>query len=160
MDKQTKSKIFGACLLAALGAITGLMTAPLGVPLMLTFTTKEPVNFTNFGQILYGGDPLGSWAQFMTATLGRSHGLTIIAAWCVIVACIIGVALALHLLNQPTRQVDRGILGDAKLIKANKEIRQRNDYWNGVENPREPGSSSQAPKAAISMTQPSPIGPL
>lgn len=139
MDDNMRSKIIwgGVCL--ALCIALGAVTAPLGIPLITMLGGGEQDGFARLGHVLFGGNMLASWQDYMGQVLASPAQLKLLVAWCGLVTIVIAGFAIMNRLNQPTRNVDRGILGDAKLIKASKEIRQRNDYWNGVGEPEGAG---------------------
>lgn len=138
MSNKAKVSI-GCCLVAVLGVLIGAFTAPLGVPLTGTLINHQKPDFTGFGSLLTSGDMATSLKAYLNGIMSSEGGPVALLAWCLLAIAVIAIALLCQWLNQPQRQVEQCVLGDARLITSRSEIRRRNDFWGGQDEPKAAG---------------------
>lgn len=132
-------------LIAAIAFIAGsvaiaVVAAPIGVPMASNILFKTGANFKPLWSIITGGDPAGSLSQYMAQLFASEHGVPAFLLWLGFVAFIFGMVLLMqHFKKEEQRNVSGGILGDAKLITSMRELRKKNDFWNGRGAPKKAG---------------------
>lgn len=139
MKTETIKKVFTCCLVAAGGIAIGAATAPIGMPLMDMLIAQEQPDFSGLMGILSGSDMIADWQAWLAQALAADSGVVVFAAWCALAILAIALALLCKWLKQPQRQVDQGVLGDARLITSRGEIRRKNDFWDGKGTPEAGG---------------------
>lgn len=123
---------------ALCGVALGLTTAPIGIPLLTSILTGSKADFSGLSALAFSTDHLGAFLRYLARTAQSPAGLAFLAAWCLIAAAAVGLALARRL-REDDRSVDEGILGDSKLIENEREVLRRNDFWNGAGEPESAG---------------------
>lgn len=136
MSRDITKKAAQSCVVAALGIALGAVTAPLGMPIMATLLFKTKPDLSGLLGILTCGDMLAGWSALISKAVAAEGGPAELALWCLLSLAVV----ALHKwLNEPKRTVEQGILGDARLVTSPAEVRRRNDFWNGKDEPERAG---------------------
>lgn len=139
MKTKIIKKVSTCCLVAAAGIAIGAATAPIGLPLMGMLITHEQPDFSGLMGIAASSDMIAGWREWMAQALAADGGSAIFAAWCALATFTISAALLCERAKQPRRQVEQGVLGDARLITSRSEIRRKNDFWDGKGTPKAGG---------------------
>lgn len=127
------------CATAALGGALGAATAPAGMPLAGMLLRGTAPDLSGALSILASGDAAAAWARWMRRALSADGGPALLALWCAVCAAALAGAVWYRRLKEPERRVERGVLGDARLIDSPAEIRRKNDFWNGSGTPPSAG---------------------
>lgn len=136
MSRDITKKAAWGCVVAALGIALGAVTAPLGMPIMATLLFKTKPDLSGLLGILTCGDMPAGWSAWISKAVAAEGGPAELALWCLLALAVV----ALHKwLNEPKRTVEQGILGDARLVTSPAEVRRRNDFWNGKDEPERAG---------------------
>ena len=124
----------------ALGIGAGIALAPYLAPYLAAFIAKQPASSVECAHIL-GSKGAEDYANYYLGTLREP--LQIVALLVLLAGCLVLSILALLYLNPSVlttkRVVDKGILGDARLISSEREIAKRNDLWSGRGEPKGSG---------------------
>ncbi len=139
MINKTTKKVILITICIFLCIICGIFTAPIGIPFIVSAETKQALDLSIVPAIYGKGDIIGNLQTYIFNLLASPTGMQNLALWCALVLIVIGCIVVVNLNNQPSRNVDEGILGNSILIKAMSEIRQRNDFWNGRGEPKNAG---------------------
>lgn len=134
------SKILTAAAFAAASLAIALAAAPAGVPLAGNVLFGGDADLNQLLAILAAGDPVGGWCGYLSDLFAGQRGFQAFLSWWALVALALGAALLVRRFEKDgERNVDGGILGDAKLITSMSEIRRKNDFWNGEGKPKKAG---------------------
>ena len=139
MDSNTTKRAASLGICAVVCMTIGALTAPLGIPLAGTLIYGLPCDLGPLLGILGSADLAASWHAYMTQALANARGVICLAAWCALIAACVGLYALVKQLQRPDRNVERGVLGDARLIIGPAEIRRRNDFWDGKGRPEGAG---------------------
>lgn len=114
---------------AALSVVLGALAAPFAAPVLGFALLRQPI-----GHI----PKFNSWEGAMRDTLAYYGGLVegaspLNAFACSMVAAAFAVAVIMlwAQARYPDRNVKNGVLGDARIIDAERERRAKNDFWDG-----------------------------
>lgn len=77
------------------------------------------------------------WAAFWTSGEWFSHVPFMLAGFALTFLVLFGYSVAKE--GERTREVDRGIYGDARVIRGAAELNRRNDFWDGTGMPERAG---------------------
>lgn len=138
-SSMRRERIFKFAIIALCGIAAGLAMAPLGVPMLLSVLTGEKANFSGLSSVVFASDPIAALQLYLSRTAQSFAGIGCLFLWCLVLTAAIGLALLCRYLNEADRNVDEGILGDAKLVQDAREIRRRNDFWDGKVEPDSAG---------------------
>lgn len=117
--------------------LTGALSAPLGVPLLIFFSTGGKYGGELFGATIGSVADFSSWCGVVAALATHQITNQFLALWIVIIAVLSGVFLLYKRLNA-SRRVAAGKtpLGNAKIEKGVLALRAKNDFWNGRATPK------------------------
>lgn len=121
------------------GVAAGLATAPLGVPMLLYLLTGTKADFSALSSVAFAGNSFAELLHYLSRTAQDLSGFACLFLWCLVATAIFSLALLCKRLSESSRCVDEGVLGDAKLIEEAREIRKRNDFWDGEGEPERAG---------------------
>lgn len=138
-SSMRRERFFKLAVIALCGIAAGLAMAPLGVPLLLSVLTGEKASFSGLSSVVFASDPIAALQLYLSRTAQSFAGIGCLFLWCLVLTAAIGLALLCRDLNEADRNVDEGILGDAKLIQDVREIRRLNDLWDGKGDPDSAG---------------------
>ena len=139
MSSDIAKKAVWGCVVSVLGIALGVVTAPLGMPMMATFLFKTKPDLSCLLGILTCGDMPAGWSDWMSKAVAAEGGPAELALWCLLALAVIAVVALHKWLNEPKRTVEQGILGDARLVTSPAAVRRRNDFWNGKDEPERAG---------------------
>lgn len=122
-----------------LGAILGIASSPIGVPILISLFHSSAPSLSHILQPSSIGEFLSSWISYIGLLFQSSTGVFFLTAWCSSISLISLFRTLVDRLSKPDRCVDEGILGDAHLITSMKEIRRKNDFWDGKGVPEKAG---------------------
>lgn len=124
---------------ALCGVAAGLATAPLGVPMLLYLLTGTKADFSALSSVAFASNSFAELLHYLSRTARNLSGFACLFLWCLVATAILALALLCKRLSESSRCVDEGVLGDAKLIEETREIRKRNDFWDGEGEPERAG---------------------
>ena len=116
MSSDIAKKAVWGCVVSVLGIALGVVTAPLGMPMMATFLFKTKPDLSCLLGILTCGDMPAGWSDWMSKAVAAEGGPAELALWCLLALAVIAVVALHKWLNEPKRTVEQGILGDARLV--------------------------------------------
>ena len=133
------AKAFWGGVVAALGVVLGLATAPLFVPALEKLVFHDGGNADLAIVSFSGGADAGGWQGYLTTTASTLEGFFLLALWCAVAIAILGAYVAWNEHGKKDRMVKNGVLGDSRLISSTRELRQKNDFWDGKGVPEKGG---------------------
>lgn len=139
MTKETIMRVFWGGVVAALGVVLGLATAPLFVPVLGKLIFHDGGNADLAIASFFGGAGAGGWQGYLTTTASTLEGFCLLALWCAAAIAILGAYVAWNECGKKDRMVRNGVLGDSKLVSSTRELRQKNDFWDGRGAPEKAG---------------------
>lgn len=126
-----------ACLLAC--NVLGVLTAPLGVPLVQMFMQGGKADFTPLFSLMGSQDVFSSVTSFLSRVIADPTLFSFLVVWCVTLSTALTLSVLYAHRKKTSRNVEDGILGDARLIKDKATIKRTNDFWNGKGEPESAG---------------------
>ena len=139
MTKEAITKVFWGGVVAALGIVLGLATAPLFVPVLEKPIFHDGGNADLAIASLFGGASAGGWQGYLTTTASTLEGFCLLALWCAVAIAALGAYVAWNEYGKKDRMVKNGVLGDSRLVSSTRELRQKNDFWDGKGTPEKAG---------------------
>lgn len=139
MTKVIAAKVFWGGVVAALGVVLGLATASLFVPALEKLVFHDGSNADLAIASFSGGTGAGGWQGYLATTASTLEGFFLLALWCAVAITILGAYVAWNEYGKKDRMVKNGVLGDSKLISSTRELRQKNDFWDGKGVPEKGG---------------------
>lgn len=139
MTRKIATKVFWGGVVTALGVVLGLATAPPFVPILEKLVFHDSSNADLAIASFSGGAGAGGWQGYLTTTASTPEGFFLLALWCAVAIAILGVYIAWKEYGKKDRMVKNGVLGDSKLISSTRELRQKNDFWDGKGVPEKAG---------------------
>lgn len=134
-----RNKIIIITIVCALLLCLAVLTAPFGIPAMGSLLQMETGTVTANLSILFDGDVLADWQAYIFDVLSKPDYLISLAAWWGVIILVTLTVALVNMGNKTEREVNGGVLGDSKIVKSMKEIRVRNDFWNGKGIPKSAG---------------------
>ncbi|WP_417304385.1 type IV secretory system conjugative DNA transfer family protein [Ellagibacter isourolithinifaciens] len=122
-----------AILAAAFAAVIDIVCYPIVAP--ATSCMVAGAAFDWMGWLDAMGFDL--WAAFWTSGEWFSHVPFMLAGFALTFLVLFGYSVAKE--GERTREVDRGIYGDARVIRGAAELNRRNDFWDGTGMPERAG---------------------
>lgn len=122
-----------AILAAAFAAVIDIVCYPIVAP--ATSCMVAGVAFDWMGWLDAMGFDL--WAAFWTSGEWFGHVPFMLAGFALTFLVLFGYSVAKE--GERTREVDRGIYGDARVIRGAAELNRRNDFWDGTGMPERAG---------------------
>lgn len=122
-----------AILAAAFAAVIDIVCYPIVAP--ATSCMVAGAAFDWIGWLDAMGFDL--WAAFWTSGEWFSHVPFMLAGFALTFLVLFGYSVAKE--GERTREVDRGIYGDARVIRGAAELNRRNDFWDGTGMPERAG---------------------
>lgn len=122
-----------AILAAAFAAVIDIVCYPIVAP--ATSCMVAGAAFDWMGWLNAMGFDL--WAAFWTSGEWFSHVPFMLAGFALTFLVLFGYSVAKE--GERTREVDRGIYGDARVIRGAAELNRRNDFWDGTGMPERAG---------------------
>lgn len=122
-----------AILAAAFAAVIDIVCYPIVAP--ATSCTVAGAAFDWMGWLDAMGFDL--WAAFWTSGEWFGHVPFMLAGFALTFLVLFGYSVAKE--GERTREVDRGIYGDARVIRGAAELNRRNDFWDGTGMPERAG---------------------
>lgn len=132
-------RVFWGGVVAALGVVLGLATAPLFVPVLGKLIFHDGGNADLAIASFFGGAGAGGWQGYLTTTASTLEGFCLLALWCAASIAILGAYVAWNECGKKDRMVRNGVLGDSRLVSSTRELRQKNDFWDGRGAPEKAG---------------------
>ena len=126
-----------AFLFAAVVIALTLLCAPFASPVIVGAVEGEEIE----RNVL----PTAATANLLDYCIDYSVGLANSPRWYVLAitaaafAAAVALIVAAHSATRPRRNVENGVLGDSRLITSEREIRQKNDFWDGKGAPKTAG---------------------
>lgn len=139
MTRKIATKVFWGGVVTALGVVLGLATAPPFVPILEKLVFHDSSNADLAIASFSGGAGAGGWQGYLTTTASTPEGFFLLALWCAAAIAILGAYIAWKEYGKKDRMVKNGVLGDSKLISSTRELRQKNDFWDGKGVPEKAG---------------------
>ena len=139
MTRKIATKVFWGGVVTALGVVLGLATAPPFVPILEKLVFHDGSNADLAIASFSGGAGAGGWQGYLTTTASTPEGFFLLALWCAAAIAILGAYIAWKEYGKKDRMVKNGVLGDSKLISSTRELRQKNDFWDGKGAPEKAG---------------------
>lgn len=139
MTRKIATKVFWGGVVTALGVVLGLATAPPFVPILEKLVFHDSSNADLAIASFSGGAGAGGWQGYLTTTASTPEGFFLLALWCAVAIAILGAYIAWKEYGKKDRMVKNGVLGDSKLISSTRELRQKNDFWDGKGVPEKAG---------------------
>lgn len=128
MRDKAKGKAATCAIVIACGLVIGVASSPLGVPLVALLIAPDLYPYLpNPFAGREGIDWLGNIEEFVENP--ALHKLLII--WCLALLASLGLAILLRMAQRPSRDVENGIFGDAKILEAKHDLMKRNDFYSG-----------------------------
>lgn len=109
----------------------GLATAPLFVPVLEKLIFHDGSNADLAIASFFGGAGAGGRQGYLTTTAGTPEGFCFLVLWCSVAIAVLGAYVAWNEYGKKNRMVKNGVLGDSRLISSTRELRQKNDFWDG-----------------------------
>lgn len=125
------------CLLAC--NVLGVLMAPLGVPLVQMFVQGDNADFTPLFSFMGSQDVFSSATSFLSKVIADPALFSFLVVWCVALSTTLTLSMLFAYRKKTSRNVEDGILGDARLIKDKATIKCTNDFWNGKGEPKSAG---------------------
>lgn len=122
-----------AILAAAFAAVIDIVCYPIVAP--ATSCMVAGAAFDWMGWLDAMGFDL--WAAFWTSGEWFGHVPFMLAGFALTFLVLFGYSVAKE--GERTREVDRGIYGDARVIRGAAELNRRNDFWDGIGMPERAG---------------------
>ena len=122
-----------AILAAAFAAVIDIVCYPIVAP--ATSCMVAGAAFDWMGWLDAMGFDL--WAAFWTSGEWFGHVPFMLAGFALTFLVLFGYSVAKE--GEHTREVDRGIYGDARVIRGAAELNRRNDFWDGIGMPERAG---------------------
>lgn len=122
-----------AILVAAFAAVIDIVCYPIVAP--ATSCMVAGATFDWMGWLDAMGFDL--WAAFWTSGEWFGHVPFMLAGFALTFLVLFGYSVAKE--GERTREVDRGIYGDARVIRGAAELNRRNDFWDGTGMPERAG---------------------
>lgn len=114
----------------------GTASSPFGVPMLALLVEPDLYpSMPNPFATPEGFDWLGGIGAYAADPALRS----LLAAWCLAVLACMGLMLLLRTVQRPSRDVENGILGSARVVSDPRELKLRNDFWDGKGTPEKAG---------------------
>lgn len=134
--KAVGGALLAAAVVVAVAALT-VLCAPVLAPFFVSAVEGEQIPW-QAQAIIASGDPVSFCMDYSRelATGDRRYVLPLTA---VVAAAFVTLAIFVRQISRPGRNVDGGILGDAHLVTSVREIRRKNDFWDGKGTPRTAG---------------------
>ena len=139
MTRETAAKVIWGGFIAALGVVLGLATAPLLVPALEKLIFHDGGNADLAIASFFGGAGAGGWQGYLATTASTLEGFCLLALWCAVAIAILGAYVAWNEYGKKGRMVRNGVLGDSRLISSTRELRRKNDFWDGKGAPEKAG---------------------
>lgn len=139
MTRGTAAKVIWGGVIAALGVVLGLATAPLLVPVLEKLIFHDGSNADLAIASFFGGAGAGGWQGYLATTASTLEGFCLLTLWCAVAIAILGTYVAWNEYGKKGRMVRNGVLGDSRLISSTRELRQKNDFWDGKGAPEKAG---------------------
>lgn len=116
------------------GAIT-ICAYPLLAPFAeLALAGAEPSSYLD---VLSGVEPISQWTRFWVSSLWVRH-LPCMLAMLAILSLVMLAYLAVQDVREK-RVVSNGIYGEARIISSARELKEKNDFWDGRGTPKSAG---------------------
>lgn len=130
MEDKRKAA-FTAIIIAISGIVLALATLPAGLPVVRAIASGTALNIKPVMRILTSGDPLNAWAAYLGKALTNVEALPFAMLWLLACIAVVAAFAVYGALKSPKRGVEGGVLGDARLVTSPREIRKKNDFWDG-----------------------------
>lgn len=150
MTRGTAAKVIWGGVIAALGVVLGLAAAPLFVPVLEKIIFHDGSNADLAIASFFGGAGAGGWQGYLATTASTLEGFCLLALWCAVAIAILGAYVAWNEYGKKGRMVRNGVLGDSRLISSTRELRQKNDFWDGKGAPEKAGLVISGSRATCS----------
>lgn len=124
---------FNAVLSASFAAVLTVTCYPLAAPVIACAAGSAPVDWISW----IDGIGFDMWSAFWLSGSWLDHIVFMIAAFSLSFLVLLGYTVAKD--SGRSRNVDRGIYGDARVISGATELNRRNDFWSGSGAPERAG---------------------
>lgn len=84
MSSDIAKKAVWGCVVSVPGIALGVVTAPLGMPMMATFLFKTKPDLSGLLGILTCGDMPAGWSDWMSKAVAAEGGPAELALWCLL----------------------------------------------------------------------------
>ena len=122
-----------AILAAAFAAVIDIVCYPIAAPAISCMVAGAAFDWMGWLDAM-GFD---LWAAFWTSGEWFGHVPFMLAGFALTFLVLFGYSVAKE--GERTREVDRGIYGDARVIRGAAELNRRNDFWDGTGMPERAG---------------------
>lgn len=116
-----------------LGVVTIAVLYPFLAPVIMFATTGTAIDWTTY----LSGLNLSVVQEFWGSGTWSAHIQFILATF-IVISIILYVCISSNH-TKGDRTVEKGIYGDARIIRGNTELKRRNDFWNGKGTPKSAG---------------------
>lgn len=114
MTRGTAAKVIWGGVIAALGVVLGLATAPLLVPVLEKLIFHDGSNADLAIASFFGGTGAGGWQGYLATTASTLEGFCLLALWCAVAIATLGAYVAWNEYSKKGRMVNLGTTGEGK----------------------------------------------
>lgn len=114
----------------AFGAVITAAAYPIAAPVIASATTGAPIDWAAY----FSNLDLSAVPDFWASGAWVSHVPFVVSALAVVTVALYGYMAVKR--SQGERSVDGGIYGDARIIESPRELRAKNDFWDGRGKPK------------------------
>lgn len=136
MKEKPRGVILKIVVIVAGGVAIGTVSAPFGVQLISLLAAPE-LYLALPGSL--SGSSMTDWFGSIKSIIEAPNLFNLMTVWCLVILACLGLMALLRTINRPSRDVENGILGSARIISDPAELKRRNDFWDGKGKPVKAG---------------------